>query len=297
MRLTPKRINELRRIERYRHWLDQYALVELFRRKFGRLPRSKDRFPAHNRLGRWYHEGNRVAYRKGRMKRWQVHLLVKLGYVFELPDRWETNFEVLKRCWRDHPESWPYVYYYVPHLKRLEKWCTDQRAYYAGGTLSKERIRKLNSIRFTWDPPGDVVWKGHYDAYVRWTAGHRNRPTRQSSNRQERFLANWIDKERSKMNHNRLPANRARLIRAINRAGRYRPRRPDWEGVRQAYETWYQQHGARPAKYAAATNERRLGQWMSRQNALLHKGLMPRQRVKPFLAVKKSVGYPEKGTH
>jgi hypothetical protein len=137
MQLTIRQIAELRKIKRYRHWLYQYGLIELFHRRYHRLQRTKEEFPTGNKLGKWYGDGNRSSYRKGRMKLWQVELLKKFDYRFDPPDRWELNFQALKKGWKEHPEAWPYVYYYTPNLKRIEKWCKDQREYFSNGTLTR----------------------------------------------------------------------------------------------------------------------------------------------------------------
>jgi hypothetical protein len=290
MRLTEKNIDELRKNKKYRLWLDNYALVGLYRKKYGRFPRSVDEFPAGNKLGWWYTISIRISYRKGRLKLWQVYLLNKFDYVFEVPNHWELNFNALKKGWDEHPESWPYVYYYVSHLKRLEQWCKNQRRFYAEHTLSNDKIKNLNSINFVWDKPGDVAWMRHYDRLVQWVKKHGRLPRRYSDDAQERFLMHWIAKERSKSNKGELKKNRVKKIASFCRMANYDPAIHRFDESGRLYKSWYDKHGKRPKKYAKISSERRLGAWIVAQNLRLKKGNLPKEQAAKLVKLKKQVG-------
>jgi hypothetical protein len=224
MKLTNSRINELRKRKRYRHWLDQYALALLFRKKFGRFPeKKKDEFPNGNKLGKWFKDIIIESYRKGHLKLWQVHLLNKINYKFEIPNRWMLNFEALKKGWVEHPKSWPYVYYYTPNLKRIEKWCKDQRNYRSKGNLSQDKIDRLNSKNFAWESPGEIIWEKHYKEILNWVKISKCFPRRYSSDSNERSYALWIAKERSKNNIGNNKGNRATKISKLCRLANYNP--------------------------------------------------------------------------
>ena len=294
MRLTEKNIDELRKNKKYRFWLDRYALVGLYRRKYGRFPRSVDEFPAGYRLGRWYKESNRNSYRKGRLKLWQVYLLNKFNFAFDAPDSWGPNFNALKKGWDGHPESWPYVYYYTPHLKRLEKWCSDQRKHYAQHTLAPDKIKRLDSINFVWDPPGDVVWMDHYDRLVQWVKKHGRLPMRHSDDAQERFLKHWIAKERHLFKRGKLNKKRAEKLAMFFRKTGYDPVYYVFEESCRLYKSWYDKYSKRPKKYATNSRERRLGGWIVAQNLRLNKGNLPKEQAAELIKLKMQVSFIDK---
>jgi hypothetical protein len=294
MRLTKTRLDELRKIKRFSRWLDQYALVELFRNKHNRFPHAKEEFPTGNKLGRWYGDSIKSSYQKGHLQRWQVFLLNKFDYVFEPPNRWESNYNALKNGWEKHPESWPYVYFYTPNLKRIEKWCKDQRFYYDSGKLSPEKITKLNSINFIWGHPDDVVWFNHYDNLVKWTKKHHRLPERSSSDMEECFYKRWLAKERSKINKGNLSPDRTTKIELLCRKMEYDPMRLGWDKTYSLYLNWYSKHGKKPKKYATNKIEGKLGRWIVSQNILFNKGLLLKSRKSKFLLLKKQVSYQDK---
>jgi hypothetical protein len=294
MQLTKKTLSKLRTLKRYDQWLDQYELVKLFKKKYNRFPRSREEFPAHNKLGRWFNDGIRASFQKKHLKSWQISLLKKIKYEFELADRWESNFQALKKGWKAHPEAWPYVFYYTPHLKRIEKWCKDQRKYYARQSLSRDKIKKLNFIHFTWGPPGEVHWLTHYERLMQWVKKHKCLPKRNSNDAQEMFFAHWIAKERSKLKMGKLNKIRARKMAFLFKITKYNPIHFGWEVLYDWYKRWYREHRKKPKKYAKNMKERRLGNWIVAQNILLNKGLLAKERAAQLIQLKKFVNYQDK---
>lgn len=294
MQPTRSQFKQLRKFSRFNNWLNQYEIVKLFHQKFGRFPKSKEKFPGNNRLGRWYNDTNRTAYRLGRMKLWQVQLLNKFNYVFEPSDHWEINFNELKKGWKEHPESWPYVYYYTPNLKRLEIWCKRQRQFYEAHKLSFEQISKLNSINFPWEPPGDIYWNNHFNNLVKWVKTHSGMPRRYSSNEKENFLAKWLAKERSKINKHMLNSERVKSIIYFCKKYKYNPYRPKWNESYSRYKKWYQKYGKRPNKRSSNIIEKRLGYWLFNQNIRYSRGQLPKEEANKFAKLKRFIKYPEK---
>ncbi|OGJ87963.1 MAG: hypothetical protein A2350_00900 [Candidatus Raymondbacteria bacterium RifOxyB12_full_50_8] len=293
MILDEKQIKKLCKVKRNRDWLDQYGIVLAYRRKYGRFPRTRTEFPPENKVGRWFNDSVRVSYKRGRLKKWQIGLLKKINYVFETPNHWEQNFRALKKGWEDHPESWPYVYYYTPHLKRIEQWCKNQRIKHVEGRLSQRKIEKLNGVRFPWDLPSEVAWMSHYSKAMNWVKEHHCMPQRYSSSANERFCGVWISKERFKSNKGMLSKDRAKKIELLCKTANYYPIRVSWEESYKQYLKWYTEHGKRPRKYAKDIKERRLGSWIVAQNLRLHKGLMTKELAAKLKRLMKSVQFGE----
>ena len=278
MNLTIRQIAELRKVKRYRRWLDQHALVRHFMDKYGRFPRSREEFPAGNRLGRWYNDTNRTSYRKGHLKLWQVDLLKEFNYQFEPPRHWELNFKALAKGWKEHPDSWPYVYYYTPNLKRIEMWCRKQREYFSNGTLSPDKIKLLESINFVWQPPGDVSWQNHYEAIASWISANNRCPKRYSEDPREVFYARWISKERSKANLGRISRDRSKKVEALCRLAHYNPVKFDWEDSLSLCRNWCARHNRRPNKRSANPHEKRLGHWLQNQKRSMKLCQLPTEK-------------------
>ena len=92
---------------------------------------------------------------------------------------------------------------------QLGRWVCLQRAYYKNKELSEERIDRLDSVGFVWDP-FDKQWMGMYQKLVAYKKQYR------STNVPCPYIGNWISKQRGLYKKNKLSDKRMELLNSIN---------------------------------------------------------------------------------
>jgi hypothetical protein len=97
----------------------------------------------------------------------QVDKLNAIGMVWNYAeDEWQRNFELANKyyCENGHVRV-PQIYIYEG--EHLGSWFHTQRQAYKKGKLSKERIKKLDSIKMVWDPIVES-WERYFSLATRY---------------------------------------------------------------------------------------------------------------------------------
>ncbi|MDB4340663.1 Helicase associated domain protein [Akkermansiaceae bacterium] len=127
-------------------WETQFQKLKEFQTQYGhcRVPTSWD-----DRLNRWILT-NRQSKKKGKLSTERLDRLEQLGFIWEAHQQtWETQFEKLLAYKKEHgdclvPAKWVTD-------KTLANWVTAQRTNKKKGTLSADKIKRLDEIGFVWD--------------------------------------------------------------------------------------------------------------------------------------------------
>jgi hypothetical protein len=170
----------------------------------GRVP---VRYAKDRKLGNWISNQRQLAVRAA-LRPERRRRLLALGVIFDIPTaHWEEMYEGLVEFKRQHghtlvPREWK-----AP--RGLGGWVTRQRSEYQRGLLAAERIRRLNKIRFNWNP-GDPRWPQIYarlEAF-RKTHGHCNVPSGTA-------LGQWVYKQRKFRRLRKLDGEQIQRLDAI----------------------------------------------------------------------------------
>ncbi|OEU08635.1 hypothetical protein FRACYDRAFT_161115, partial [Fragilariopsis cylindrus CCMP1102] len=145
---------------------------------------------------------------------------------------------------------------YAADLK-LGNWVGLQRAYYRNKTLSIDRINRLESIGFAWDPL-DAQWMGLYQKLVAYKKEYRSTkvPVRYTEDPQ---LAQWTYLQRMFYKKNKLTDKRTELLNSIGFV--WDPHDKQWMEMYNrlvAYKKQYK-HTNVPLNYPA---DPQLGRWI-----------------------------------
>ena len=97
---------------------------------------------------------------------------------------------------------------------QLGQWTSDQRKCYKNETLSIERIHRLESIGFVWDPL-DTRWMEMYQKLVAYKKQYRSTkvPMRYTGDPQ---LGRWVRDQRERYRQKKLTEKRTELLTSIN---------------------------------------------------------------------------------
>ena len=102
-------------------------------------------------LGEWV-TGQRKFYASGKMDPARKQLLDSIGFRWDPLDPWEEGFENIKQ-FADREGHTSVTSRHMENGKLLSKWMAHQRSKYRNGQLTKEQIRRLESLPgWEWNP-------------------------------------------------------------------------------------------------------------------------------------------------
>jgi Helicase associated domain len=190
-------------------YLQQFCVGE----KHARVPQTfvtDDGF----RLGIWTNR-QRIAKRRGKLESDRQKLLEALpDWTWEArADRWEEGFGHLQQFVVLEGHARVSSTFVVRGGFKLGVWVTTQRTYRKGGSLSADRIRRLERVKgWSWDPFA-AAWEAAFEHLQRYAAriGHAEVPVAHVSDEGFR-LGSWVNTQRNKKRLAQLPKERlARL--------------------------------------------------------------------------------------
>ena len=177
-------------------------------------------------LGNWL-KNTRARQRSGALTREQIEELEALGIVWNSVDaRWERCYAEAAAYYEWHGDLAFPKKYVTESGVRLGPWLENQRAAYQNGTLSPDKIRRLEAIGMEWGGRNDRQWRQAYEAARRYFQkyGDLNVPYQYVSPEGIR-LGNWIVRQRvaykgsyadqDKVNRKPMSLERKQLLDAI----------------------------------------------------------------------------------
>ncbi|WP_082691823.1 DEAD/DEAH box helicase [Mycobacterium sp. IS-1556] len=239
-----------------------------------------------HKLGQWV-TIQRTVYREGEMsKARQVRLEALPGWSWEpRQSRFETGYRRLREHAEVHGTTRLVRTYVDPSDGyRLGMWAHHQRASFARGRLSRERIARLDALPgWVWDVH-DASWEDSYRRLAEYAAVHgHSTPTKSSSSDGHRLGA-WVNQQRTLYNKGKLRADFAARLEAL----------PGWvwavndtkweEGFRHLVD-YRDKHGTAlvPARYQHCGYP--LGSWVGKQREAYRAGTLSAERVRRLAGI------------
>ena len=150
-------------------WARGVEAARRYQRQYGNLqvpPQYKD--DTGFALGNWL-KNTRARQRSGALTREQIAELEALGIVWNSVDaRWERCYAEAAAYYEQHGNlAFPKKYVTESGI-RLGPWLENQRAAYQNGTLSPDKIRRLEAIGMEWGGRNDRQWRQAYEAARRY---------------------------------------------------------------------------------------------------------------------------------
>ena len=141
----------------------------------------------------------RLFFKKAILSKDRVDKLKAIGFDFEGKSaQWENSFQYLKKFKSEHGHLNVKVDFIDKDGFKLGRWVVAQRAKFNGNKLSKERIKKMNSIGFLWSPL-DSIWDSNLDNLKKYFKEHGDTNVPKNYVSKSGFkLGNWVDKIRGK---------------------------------------------------------------------------------------------------
>lgn len=133
-------------------WENNYRLLIEYKKEFHHVnPVNSETYHGIN-IGNWVFY-QRQAYRKGTLSQKRIDKLQMIGFDFEKKVRsWEENYNLLIEYKKEYHHANPGRNEIYKNIT-LGQWTYTQSLYYRKGTLSPDRIEKLEAIGFLWESP------------------------------------------------------------------------------------------------------------------------------------------------
>ncbi|HEY8934092.1 MAG TPA: helicase associated domain-containing protein [Cyclobacteriaceae bacterium] len=190
--------------------------------------------------------------------------LTKIGFDFKIESSWDSMFSKLKIFYKKHGDS------YVPPLQReyetLFDWTVNQRR--SKSYLTKEQIKKLDSLNFEWTilTDKDIKWQSKYQelAAFKKKYGHVKVPQYFKENKE---LGDWVSKQRRSQTVGKLSDQRTNKLNDLGflwKEDIERMREEAWENRYNELVRYKKSHG-HIDRFKIKKEHYQLGLWMVTQ--------------------------------
>lgn len=242
-------------------WESWYGLLEKFVESEGHSNVTATFVMDGRHLGHWCNN-QRVKFRKGRLSAKKIERLETLGFVWEPHElAWHQGFELLKRFVEREGHS------RVPqkHIEAgfgLGPWCNAQRLNFRQGELTSEKISRLESLEFGWEPH-QLLWEQSFSQLIRFVEreGHADVPAKHVENGFK--LGGWCSNQRSKQKNGSLSERRAAQLEDVG--FRWDIRASYWDEGFRHLKTFVEREGHASVRRSFAENGFPLGTWCNDQ--------------------------------
>lgn len=229
---------------------------------------SEDDWPSatEGKLGLWCHT-QRMSRRRGTLREDRVALLDALGFEWDQQDsEWSKQYGKLKSFYEREGRA--------PRRGEgsLATWCNTQRQARKKGRLTKERIRRLDALGFTWEYDLDREWQRQYQEVEDFLAVHRRFPKAS-----EGRLGRWCVTQRKLYRRGELSEER---IKRLDILGFPWSAENVWTDNFNRLEAFRLSEGRWPTSREGA-----LGSWCFVQKRLYRKGQLPPDRIKKLKGI------------
>ncbi len=216
-------------------WNPNDALVIAWEEKFNELKKFKKNhgncdvpgeYSENQSLASWV-IAQRARYRRNSLEQERINKLDSIGFDWNPRDKtdflWQQKFEELQNFKRSHGHC--EVHNVDQGNQSLVRWMTKQRAYYRRNNIEPERVNKLNSIGFDWNPIDGKWDKTFLKLYKLYEInGHCNVSRDDSENS---ALASWIAFQRVQYKKKKLSQERVVRLEKIG---------IEWDPIDNAWE-------------------------------------------------------------
>ncbi|MDP3559703.1 MAG: Helicase associated domain protein [Legionellaceae bacterium] len=155
----------------------------------------------------------RMKKKNGKLSEEREEKLKRLDFIFDPTDSiWEGKFSLLCKYKEDNGHC--NIPLSCPKHKEIISWTISQRSNYKKGKLSQEKIGKLDSIGFIFDPR-NAAWEENFICLSKYREEHGNcNVPKNYQNNQN--LSKWVDHQRTSYRNNNLGEIRLKKLRSLD---------------------------------------------------------------------------------
>jgi superfamily II DNA or RNA helicase len=243
-------------------WDVNFGKLQTFKQEHGHC-RVSQLSKTDGLLGRWV-STQRVLHLKGILLAERVTKLESLGFEWDpIANDWEKLFNALrvhKQQHRDCDVS-------LKQNQSLRNWIAKQRAHYSKGTLSKEKVLRLESLGIEWDKLESNFEESFRDLMAfKTTYGHCRVPVKSEDYLD---LGYFVLSKRRQYLLGKLSPDRIARLESIG--FEWAPNASDWEKMFEDLKTYKHNHGDCRVPISYSFNKP-LANWVSKQRKSYSEG-------------------------
>ncbi len=256
-------------------WEKAYARAKAYYNEHGDLNVGTDD-PS---LSAWL-INQRRKYRDGSIDEEHHKRLSAIGMVWNVDDTWEAAFVEAKKYFEAHGNLDIPATYVTENGTRLGNWYRSVRSAKRNGTLSAERIKRLEEIGIKWLSVKTRNWMQYYELAKRFYEKHGNLVINADYQTADGVnLGVWISNQRYAYGKGKLPQEQIELLEGIGMSWQRDDSRFD-EGFAYA-EDYYKANGNLDVRSTFITADGfRLGTWVHAQRSCYKSGKLSVDRIR-----------------
>ena len=258
----------------------------------GKAPTPYDQDPSIKRLGQWVNV-QRTQQSRGTLSTERVSRLESIpGWVWDRQSQaWDEAFEATRAYIAEHGKA-PSTIDPDPEVKRIGQWGSAQRTQQSRGSLSTERISRLESIpgwvwgqqrdkkrmRLSTDDRRGRVWDEVFEATRACITKHGRSPSAIDPDPTVKRLGQWCNSQRVQQRNGYLSTERISRLESIP-GWVWNQKSQAWDEAFEATRAYIAEHGKSPSRYDEDPSIKRLGQWVNTQRTQQSRGTLSTERV------------------
>ena len=230
------------------------------------------RYEKNKQLGSWV-RNQRDDYKKGELSEEKIQKLNNIGFSWNaIDDHWDRMYLILTDYYREHGDC--LVTYDHKTNPQLGKWTHVQRREYKKGKLSEEKIQKLNSIEFSWDP-FEEKWDRMYLMLTDYYHEHGDCLVPRNYKGTQQF-GNWVGTQRGDYKKGKLSEEKIEKLNSIGFS--WDPYEENWDRMYLMLTDYCHKHGDCLVPQSYEKNKQ-LGSWVGTQRRDYKKGKLSEGKI------------------
>ena len=264
-----------------RQWDEGYALARAYFERHGSLESSNEMSP---KLSNWLVK-QRQRQRENEMPYEQFEKLSEIGMIWEFEDTWEQKFELAKKFYEINGNLDIPAAYVTEDGTALGAWLRGVKNQYRSGTLSAERIKKLESIGVEWESVLARNWANYFELAKKYFDEHGDLNVNAHYEINGVKLGTWISSQRESFKKGRLSEEQIKMLGEIGMS--WQRFSGKWDNAYEYAKKYADEHGVLdPSAEYKANDGFALGAWVASQRAKYADGKLKPMQIKRLNALK-----------
>jgi superfamily II DNA or RNA helicase len=263
------------------NWDISFGILQKFKNREGhcRVP------PKHDEegitLGRWVMT-QRAFRNKGKLDPERIKRLDSIGFSWDpYVEDWESGFSALQK-FKNREGHCRAPQKHIEEDITLGSWVMHQRAFRDKGKLDPERIKRLDSIGFSWDPYVED-WESGFSALQKFKNREGHCRATQKHIEEGIILGNWVMVQRAFRDKGKLDPERINRLDSIGFS--WDPFAEDWESGFSALQKFKNREGHCRVPLTHVEEDFTLGNWVSKQREFKKSGRLHPDRINRLVSL------------
>ncbi len=164
-------------------------------------------------LGKWL-VNQRQSYKNKTLSTNKIKKLESIGMVWDVRDlKWDIGFNIAKKYFLDNGNLYINTSLVIEDFN-LGSWVSEQRKLYNLGTLSADRINRLNSIDMIWNH-NEYTWNYFFKLAEEFSNQHNSLLVPYKYKVNNINLGIWISRQRKKFKENKLAESQIKRLNSL----------------------------------------------------------------------------------